>query len=318
MFSYVTACLNPSGRPPQSGEFICFNDMRSVGTDGKTVVVNETSFFKAGSHMFARYVSRLLRRLHDAPEAQRGRLIKQILLETLDTEAITRQLDQFRKHAKPLRILGNVLFGYLFILAPVWVWQYGFGHFGWALLVGLFAQTAAIAVLFRRAHKAMLPLGDEERFTCFLIMLLAPPTAIRAHDVLARHVLETFHPLAVARVLCPAEIFKAFARAVLLDLRFPMWPICPVNDGSACATEQWFRSVTLEMMEKFVCDAGLASMDLTAPPLPTDGENRSFCPRCGAQFVMMAGVCPDCGGRPLEPFPAAQSPSGIKPIGNAV
>ena len=169
-------------------------------------------------------------------------------------------------------------------------------------MVGLFAQTATIAILFRRAHKRLLPLGDDERFTSFLIMLLAPPTAIRAHDVLARHLLETFHPLAVAQMLCSAEIVKAFARAVLLDLRFPMLPICPTSEANACATEQWFRTTRLQAMQKFICDAGLSLMDLTASPLRTDQENQSFCPRCGAQFVMTAGVCADCGGRPLERF----------------
>jgi len=314
MFSYVSACLNPVGRPPQAGQFFRFRDVRVIRADGKTVVVNDAPFFRAGSHVRARHLSRLFRRLQESPEERRATLIRQTLLETLDTKAITEQLESFRKHARPLRVFANILFGYLFVLAPLWVWQYGFGHFGWALLIGLFAQTATIAVLFRRAHKAMLPLGDEERFTAFLIMLLAPPTAIRAQDLLARHLLENFHPLAAARVLCPPGTFKAFARAVLLDLRFPMLPICPDNETSPCATEQWFRTAWLGAVEEFISDAGLSPTDLTAAPAAMDQENRSYCPRCGAQFITIAGLCPDCGGRSLEPFLSAKPEPAISPV----
>ena len=245
--------------------------------------------------------------MHGAPQNNSGPVIQQIIADTLDRDQILPRLAEFKKRSKPLRILANILFAYLFVLAPVVVWQYRFEYFGWALLIGLFAQTVTIAILFRRSHKAMLPLADEERFTHFLIMLMAPPTAIRAHDVLARHLLENFHPLAVARELCPSKTFKKFARAVLVDLRFPMLPVCPSNQANTVATEEWFRSALLDTVEKFVASAELSTSELTAPALAADAENRSYCPRCEAQFITLGGVCVDCGGRPLKPFLSPRS-----------
>ena len=133
-------------------------------------------------------------------------------------------------------------------------------------------------------------------------MLLAPPSAIRAPDLLARHLLENFHPLAVARVLCSPDRFKSFARQILLDLRYPLLPVCPTNEPEPVATEQWFRTARRKATEKFLQQAGLKPDELTVLPGPTEPANQSCCPRCGAQFVTPTGTCADCGGRPLEPF----------------
>ena len=178
LFSYVSACLNPVGRPPQTEEFIQWSEVRAIRADAKDVLVNDRVFFKAGSHVFARHLSAVLRRVHTAAQNNRPAVIQEILAETLDNRQVTARLAEFKKRSKPLRVLANVLFAYLFVLAPLLGWQYGFQHLGWGLLIGLFAQTIPIAILFRRSHKAMLPSADEERFTYFLIMLLAPPTAI--------------------------------------------------------------------------------------------------------------------------------------------
>ena len=69
-------------------------------------------------------------------------------------------------------------------------------------------------------------------------MLLAPPAAIRAPDLLARHLLQNFHPLAVAQVLCSPGGFKSVARQALLDLRYPLLPVCPTNEPEPMTTEQ--------------------------------------------------------------------------------
>src|SRR5260370_39990637 len=121
------------------------------------------------------------------------------------------------------------------------VWQFGFGHRGWVVVAGLLAQTITAALLFRRAHRALFPDASAERFTPFVTMLLAPPTAIRAHDLLSRHLLGAFHPLAVAQGLCSPARFEELARRTLLDLRCPMLPLCPAGTPAAARAAQWFR-----------------------------------------------------------------------------
>lgn len=302
VFAYSAACLNAAERPFQTGAYIRLDDIREIAVDGRKLLVNGEIFLHAISTFSARHLAEWLRRLRKLPVAERAGAIKQFIRDGLSDEDVSKLLRDCRSRSGPVRILSNALFAYLFVVVVPLVWRFGFGQFGAWLLAGMLAQTIAIAVLFRRAHAALHPGADEERFKPFLTMLLAPPSAIRAPDILARHVLENFHPLAIARVLCPQGSFRELARQVLLDSRYPLFPISPKDDPAAVAAEQWFRDAALNAVEKYVAGAGLRPGDLTAPPKPADPSNRSYCARCGAQFVVTGGTCADCGGRPLKPF----------------
>jgi hypothetical protein len=148
----------------------------------------------------------------------------------------------------------------------------------------------------------LFPEAGDERFTQFLVLLLAPPTAARADNLLARPLLERFHPLTAAGALCGPEEFAAFARRVLLDVHFPVLPACPVNDPVARAAEEWSRTTWREAVEQSVRQAGLELEKLLAPPLRRSPEDRAYCPRCGEGFVTLEGACVDCGGRALHRF----------------
>ncbi|HYT61766.1 MAG TPA: hypothetical protein VEL06_16430 [Haliangiales bacterium] len=300
--AYSSACLNPAGRPAQTARYFRFAEIREVARDGRKVRVNGRIFLRAISTFSARHWVDALRRLRKLGEAERAKAIKGWIHESLDAGEISRRLKECRSRARPLRLLSNALFAYLFLFVVPLVWRFGLGPYGLWLLAGMLAQTITIALLFRRAHQTLHSEADEERLKPFLTMLLAPPTAIRAPDLLARHLLERFHPLAIAKVLCSPENFESFARQVLLDLRHPLFPVCPTNDPDALAAEHWFRAAQEEAITKFLLRVDLKPDDLVAPPKPAEPANQSYCPRCRAQFVLREGHCADCGGRPLEPF----------------
>jgi hypothetical protein len=301
-YSYTAASINPNWRPIQLARHVGWEAILSVEVDGKAVFVNAKPFFRALSPSAARLLAGFLRRVSALKASEREAAIRQRLAEAFDGEKISARLAESQTLARPVRWLANVLFAYVFVLAPILVWQFGFGHLGWALLAGLLAQTITAALLFRRAHRALFPDASAERFTPFVTMLLAPPTAIRAHDLLSRHLLERFHPLAVARVLCPSRRFEEFARRTLLDLRYPMLPICPAATTEAARTEEWSRQAVLEAAEKFIERVSLRPEELLKPPAPAEARNLAYCPRCGGQFLSVELTCGDCGGRPLERF----------------
>ncbi len=301
-YSYTAACINPNWRPVQLARHVFWEAIQSVAVDGKAILVNAEPFLRAPSPLAARPLADFLRRVRSLKPGERAAAIRKRVDEAFDSQTISARLAQCQTLARPVRLLANVLFAYVFVLAPMLVWQFGFGHLGWALLAGLLAQTITAALLFRRAHRALFPDASAERFTPFVTMLLAPPTAIRAHDLLSRHLLEPFHPLAVAQVLCPPHRFEEFARRTLLDLRFPMLPICPAATPEAARTEQWSRQAVLETAEKFIQRAGLRPEELLKPPARAEPRNLSYCPRCGGQFLSVELTCGDCGGRPVERF----------------
>ena len=301
-FAYSSACLDPAGRSSQTARYLRFEDVRDLAVEGRQVLVNGAIFLNAISTFSARQWADWLRRLGKLPKAGRANAIEELIHESLNGEKTSRHLRDCQSRARPIRILSNALFVYLFLMVVPLVWRFGFGKFGLWLLAGMLAQTVAIAILFRRAHQALYPGADEERFKPFLTMLLAPPTAIRAPDLLARHRLEHAHALAVARLLCRPRTFRTFARRLLLDLRYPLFPVCPTNDPDAVAAEEWFRAAQQKAIEQFLQRADLDPNELTAPPRPAEQANQSYCPRCRAQFVIRDGTCADCGGRPLQPF----------------
>jgi len=303
MLSCTSVCLDAGGRPPQAARWLRYTDAQTIATEGRSVLVNETLFFKASSPTAARRLAGLLRELKALSEKDRPAAIRRALAATLDTKAARKRWEDFLARDPHLRWLGNILFVYLFVVAPGAIWFFGFRNGGLWVVAGLLAQTFTIGWRFWRAHGAVYPDGSEERFTPFLTMLLAPPTAIRANDLLARRLVENFHPLAVAEAFCAGAPFQRLARRVLLDLRFPMLPAAPSSETAVAQTEEWFRGIFLEECERAVERAGLKPQDLTQPPARSEPKCHSYCPRCDAQFQVETGICVDCGGRALVAFP---------------
>ncbi|HKS37987.1 MAG TPA: hypothetical protein VJW76_12395, partial [Verrucomicrobiae bacterium] len=217
VFAYLASCLNPAGRRVQTAKYASWDDLQPLQIDGRKVLVGGALFLTATSTFGARHTGDLLGRLRKLSKDDRAAAIHQALSESLDTRKVSEHLREYRRRSNPIRIFANFLFIYLFLIVPPLIWRFGFGVLGLCLLGGMLAQTITLALLFRSAHKALYPDAREERFKPFLTMLLAPPAAIRAPDVLGRHLLEPFHPLAVARILCSPKRFQDFARQVVID-----------------------------------------------------------------------------------------------------
>jgi rRNA maturation endonuclease Nob1 len=131
-------------------------------------------------------------------------------------------------------------------------------------------------------------------------MLLAAPSAIRAQDILARPLLELFHPLTVAKALCSAKDFENLAAVIIRDLQFPQLPIVPTECSEAAKqTESAFREILIKALERRL---GIDEAKILRPPDKSEGVHTSYCPRCLQQFTEAASHCPDCGGRPLAKF----------------
>lgn len=301
IFSFVATSVQQSRRPAQPGVWIPFDNLRDLKADGKKLYANGQLLLKLASAIDSNRMVALLSQLRGMDQTQRATAIQQLWSNILNTGEIEHRLDLFHSKAILLRRLGNVFFFSLFILAPAVVWVFGFRASGWPVLAVLLAQSVTIAFLFRSAHKMLFPGGAEERFVPFMLMLLAPASAIRAHDFLARHLLEEFHPLAACKILCSQSEFKEFARQTLTDFHYPLYPISPTDEELASTAEQWFRNVGLQTIEGFLRKSGIEPNEFVAPP-PADPESQAYCPRCHAQFVKMDGVCLECGGRPCIPF----------------
>ncbi|MFO1513559.1 MAG: hypothetical protein U1F83_11685 [Verrucomicrobiota bacterium] len=302
VLAFVATNVNPGWRPAQSGRFVSWKDLREVRVRGKKVLVNGQPFLTAATSGLARQLGSELKRLLAMKPAERADAIVQLAKKSMDPDAIAARRGEWRQHARPVRWLANLLVVYIFAVAPALIWHFGFLLCWLWLLLGLLTLTFTTATLFARAHRALYPEAHDERFTHTLTIALAPTSAMRAHDALSRPLLETFHPLAVAKVSLKDEDFRRFARGLLLDLRQPALPLCPNEMPEAQSTERFFRRTLLTVTEEFLTRGGVTPGELGHSPVPGDESSRAYCPRCEAQFTSVEGRCADCGGLPLVAF----------------
>jgi hypothetical protein len=296
-------CLDPAFRPSDSGDYFPWESLSTVAAHGRSLLLNDRLFVKSSSAITARRWAEGLNRVRKAAPDRRAGMVRAWIDQSLDVPALKKRHEACEQRARSLRVPANVLFGYLYLLAPGLVSQFGMNHVGWPLLAGLLVQTFAISLMFGRAHRALYPGEKEDRFRHVLTMLLSPPTAIRAHDILSRHSLEAFHALAAANVLCSPSRFKSLARRALIDLQLPPQAVSSSRDAGTGAVEHGYRGVLSERIKAFVLQAGYDPAALVHPAPPMDPAVRSYCPRCGQEFLLDSGHCQDCGGQPLVAYP---------------
>jgi hypothetical protein len=304
VLAYVSSAINPAGRGLQTGRMIRFSDIQNVQARSRKVYVNKQLLVRTGSKRLAISLAQKLEALKKISKKEREKTLAES--ERLDTGGIEKRWKQFQETTRTLRLLCNLLFVYLFVAAPAILWQFGLEHNWLPLLIGLLGMTTGCSILFRQAHLALYPGPDEERFTHTLTILLSPATAIRARDILSRPLLEEFHPLVVAKVFCSAEQFQELARFCLREVRHPAKPWSPNPDRAASQVEAQARERLRASIEKFIKSSGLDPEKLDGTPERTDASCMSYCPRCLSQFTARSGVCEDCGGLELVPFPESR------------
>jgi len=296
LLAHVASSVNPGSPPTQTGKCLRWEDIREVEAHGKQLRINGEVFARTATATFTTRLAEELRQLAQLSVAKRSAGIENLVHATLDAKAAKRRWREFRQQTTRLRWLTNWLFGYLFVAAPLACWYWGLSRCWIALLGGLLGFTTTTAILFRRAHRTWYPDAGEERLTHFLTILLAPATTIRALDVLARPLLEWFHPMAVAQAMCPETEFRRFAERIWRELRHPGLPLCPIDTPLARTTESTWRGMVQTAVASLLQRSGIDPDELIPPPAALDETCRSYCPRCRSQFTTGEGVCADCGG----------------------
>ena len=302
VLAFAAPSVNPGWRPPQSGNWKRWDEVQSIKTSGKKVLINGQEFLRTASPELALHLAEQFETIRKSGASRREEVLRRIVHEHLDIKGIESRWKDLQKHSARLRVQTNLLFIYLFVAAPVIIHRFGLERTWLPLLLGILVCTIPASILFHRAHKHFYPKAEDDRFTHFILVLLSPVSAMRACDLLSRPLLETFHPLAVAKVFCGDEQFREFARATFNEVRHPGLPLCPSTDPAAVQTEQQARSLLGGAIEKLLKQSGISADALLEAPAPADENCRAYCPRCLAQFTTTTGVCDDCGGLPLVLF----------------
>lgn len=299
---FVATNINPGLRTPPNGRFLKFSELEEVRARGKKLLVKGVPPMALASSGMAKHWADQLNRLRGLRAEERTGAIAALVLAALDAKAIKQRWEEATTLVKPIRVLTNALFVFAFGIAPLVIWRLGLALSWLGLVAGLLALTVTTAFYFRRAHRVLFPMLEDDRFTYTLTIALAPTSAMRAHDTLLRHGCEQFHPVALARVFLGPEEFQKFARRVVLDLRHPAQPVCPEGHPEMIGPEAEGRGLMRAGIEEFLRKEGFKLEVLCRPPVPADAGCRAYCPRCEAQFTTLTGECADCGGVGIVPF----------------
>jgi hypothetical protein len=222
-----------------------------------------------------------------------GRIPAGRLAAALDVGALEQDLARFTQCARLLRILCNALFVYLFAIVPVTVTWWSLTTLWPVLLSVLATLVVPIAVEYRDLHAWLWPGDAGERRSELAHMALYAPAAMRAHDRLAHRLCAPYHPLAVAALLCPPGVFRAFAARAVRQLHHPV----------ALEQSQAYSPAEMSGVSRLLQRVGLTAADLLRPPPRPDASSQSYCPRCESAYAIAGGTCADCAGVVLVPYP---------------
>lgn len=298
VLSFVSVWGDTEERGEQEGRFFRLEDLGEVRVEGigeRRVAGTGGRLLRAASSREAWRVAATVAALAKAAPAARTGVIDTFLAAHFDGERAARRYEEWRAASRPVRLVGNILFLHLFVVAPLAVAWIGIEAALWPVGSLLFGLVAANALLFFRAHRRLYPDEAAERVESVLTMFLLPPRAVRGHDVLARGLFDGFHPLVAARASCTPEVFAGLAREVARDAATPALPLCPSEAAGAAETEEFFRRRFVGALHAFLARAGVAAAALAAPAGERD-DAPYRCPRCLDGFVDAAARCDRCGG----------------------
>jgi hypothetical protein len=238
-------------------------------------------------------------------QENREALIKDLFRKTLDHESVLSTLRLVSEKTRILCILSNFSFFFIFLIAPVLVMYYGLRQMIIPLGICFFLLSIRISIEFYVSHKMLFPQESEDRIGNFLKMILCPPVAIRALDVVANNSLSGFNPLNVSNVLLDKNKYSVFAKEFMLDLRYPIQPSYLSDEGLLIIN--WHNNTLFDLCKSYLDNVAKLSIDLFSPPIETEESSKSYCPRCLSQFTKESGECPDCFGVKLALFSKSKS-----------
>jgi hypothetical protein len=274
--------------PYQTGEFLPFGKIKEAGVDGSYLTINNERFAKCATAKQARTLASVIAEMVKASTSKREGLARNWIAKQYSAKDATIRLKEAQESIRPIQSLGLILFLFLFVLTPVLGSFFGLMKLVVPVAIVMVALAVEIAILFRSAHRKLYPAESSERLESLVKMILCPPVAIRAADILSRNLLAEFSPIVLAEVLTGSGE-RRFVRSVILDLKHPLQH--ELSDACAVKTIEWAANEQVQLCER----QALA-------PTQRDENSISYCPRCECQFVVPVVECPDCPGVRVSGF----------------
>ena len=289
---------------------VSYEDMVAVSARTRDLYINEELFCSFVEPAQARRASLLINSLRDMAETDREPVIRAYWNEQFDFETAGTRLEEARAGQRRLRAACQIMFVYLFILAPLLVLWLRRPLLLLPLAGGMAVLAIYISTEFYLAHKKLHPHSREARVTGLVQMVLCPPVAIRAPDLITAPLLGGYNPLVVGLLVLSRERFAEFASRTLRHLEYS--PLDHLTDRRSSEIAQWQNRLLSALASDFLRLRADLQDDPLAAPEPDETGLLFYCPRCLGQFTQDPGECPECPGVSALAFHHPDSDSGSK------
>jgi hypothetical protein len=273
---------------------VTFDEIRDCTADGKSLYVNQARFVECGDAEQSRILAKLINSVVAASPARREHLIDRHIAGRFDQDAAADRLNSERSRLRAIGVICSLFFVFLFLLAPVLAVLHGLEPLIIPSALIMVAFAGCISALFFLVHRRLYPELKEDRFSHLAKMVVCPPGAIGAPDLLTAGLMAHYDPALVASLLHGADT-DAFVDGYLRDLHFPIKD--ELNDPLSLEIVRWYRARVLDCisgrLQRFGPQRASARPDLVA-------SADSYCPRCLGQFQIDREECADCPGVSLR------------------
>ena len=212
-----------SGRPPQSGRTARIEPGTEFSREGTELLVDGKPFCDVRDAETARALAALLNRIKGRDEAAREREILAFWTERLDVRETKRRMRTALEACRQERLACSLAFFLFFFVVPAISLRSGVGV---AVLAGgpaMIASAAIVCALYRSARRRYFP-DDGGFWGDVAKMLLCPPTAIRACDLIMGKLSPRLDALPLAALLLRGADRESFLKGYLADLEAPDVP----------------------------------------------------------------------------------------------
>jgi hypothetical protein len=278
------------GRLVQSERCLQFDRIAQASTDSAYLLVNDERFVKCATPTQAGELAELINQTAKASSSSdRERILRTYNSMKFAEDEARKVLLESVSTLFEIRLLGSIFFVFLFVVAPALMSVYGLLRLFIPVAVVTFVFAIQIAVMFHRGRKLLFK--GEARWDQLIIMILCPPAAIRAADLLTRELLSNYNPIVVAHLLAGTKAHQ-FIRSFILDLQHPLKH--ESSNETAAEIIEWSVADQLRQCVWYV--EHKKSLKGLLAPLKATGDFNSYCPRCECQFTFGESECPDCPG----------------------
>lgn len=222
--AYNVQTVGNSGRPPQSGRTALITPNVRFSRRGSVLIVDGKSFCDIGDVETVHKLVVLLNKIKVLDECSRKKAICDFWRMRLDVHRSKKEIREVMFASRNMRQFCSLFFIITFVILPLASIRFGIGV---TVLLGtgiLLSFALAICLMYHSCHRRYFPTCKDGLWGDLTKMMLCPPSAIRACDLIMEKLSARLDALPLAVLLLHGAERDVFLTEYLTDLESPYIP----------------------------------------------------------------------------------------------